>query len=273
MAPKKAALVDASNELVNAAVPDAPPAKAAGKQTVEQKYQKLTHLEHILKRPDTYVGSLEMVTTEMFVVDKESQRMDHRKITYVPGLYKIFDEIVVNAADNKQRDASMTEMRINIDRETNRISVYNNGKGIPVVIHQEHNVWVPELIFGACPQRRRPRASAAPRTTAAVCARSAAQPGPRCSAPVQLSCIVPQATCSRAATSTTTKRRRQAAATATAPSCATSSRPSSAWRRRTRRWASSTSSTSATTCRRRRRPRFRTIRRRKTGRVSRGSPT
>ena len=47
---------------------------------------------------------------------------------YVPGLYKIFDEIVVNAADNKQRDASMTEIKIDIDREKNKLSVYNNGR-------------------------------------------------------------------------------------------------------------------------------------------------
>ena len=74
--------------------------------------------------------------------------MVQRKITYVPGLYKIFDEIVVNAADNKQRDASMTEIKIDIDREKNKLSVYNNGKGIPVAIHKEEKVYVPELIFG-----------------------------------------------------------------------------------------------------------------------------
>jgi len=26
--------------------------------------------------------------------------------------------------------------------------VFNNGKGIPVAIHQEHKIYVPELIFG-----------------------------------------------------------------------------------------------------------------------------
>ena len=30
--------------------------------------------------------------------------MVNRQINFVPGLYKIFDEILVNAADNKQRD-------------------------------------------------------------------------------------------------------------------------------------------------------------------------
>ena len=66
----------------------------------------------------------------------------------VPGLYKIFDEIVVNAADNKQRDPTMTTIKVTIDREAGSLSVWNDGHGIPVVEHAEHGVYVPELIFG-----------------------------------------------------------------------------------------------------------------------------
>ena len=99
-------------------------------------------------RPDTYVGSIEAHTTDMFVVNPDTLKMEQRKVTYVPGLYKIFDEIVVNAADNKQRDATMTMLKIEIDQEKGRLSVMNDGKGIPCVMHKEHNVYVPELIFG-----------------------------------------------------------------------------------------------------------------------------
>jgi DNA topoisomerase-2 len=63
-------------------------------------------------------------------------------------LYKIFDEILVNAADNKQRDASMDALKVTIDAESNTISVYNNGAGLPVEIHAEEGVYVPELVFG-----------------------------------------------------------------------------------------------------------------------------
>lgn len=69
-------------------------------------------------------------------------------IAQVPGLYKIFDEIIVNACDNKQRDKTMDTLKVKIDVESGEISVWNNGKGIPVVMHKEHNVYVPELIFG-----------------------------------------------------------------------------------------------------------------------------
>ncbi len=30
----------------------------------------------------------------------------------------------------------------------NRITVYNNGDGVPVEVHKEEGVYVPELIFG-----------------------------------------------------------------------------------------------------------------------------
>uniref|UniRef100_A0A7N6AI61 DNA topoisomerase 2 n=1 Tax=Anabas testudineus TaxID=64144 RepID=A0A7N6AI61_ANATE len=115
--------------------------------SVERIYQKKTQLEHILLRPDSYIGSVEPVTQQMWVYDEEVG-LNCRDVTFVPGLYKIFDEILVNAADNKQRDKSMSCIKINIDVENNTISVWNNGKGIPVVEHKVEKVYVPALIFG-----------------------------------------------------------------------------------------------------------------------------
>ena len=85
------------------------------KKTIEGIYQKKSQLEHILLRPDTYIGSVEFVTEMMWVYDKEKEMMIQREIKYVPGLYKIFDEILVNAADNKQRDPKMDSIKIDID--------------------------------------------------------------------------------------------------------------------------------------------------------------
>ena len=114
--------------------------------SIEERYQKKTQLEHILLRPDTYVGSIEKSTATMWVHD--SERMVLKNVTYVPGLYKIFDEILVNAADNKVRDAKQDTIAVDIDTALNTISVYNNGSGIPVDMHKEEGVYVPELIFG-----------------------------------------------------------------------------------------------------------------------------
>ncbi|XP_022236332.1 DNA topoisomerase 2-alpha-like isoform X2 [Limulus polyphemus] len=116
--------------------------------SVERIYQKKTQLEHILLRPDTYVGSVEPITQSMWVYDDEVSGMVNKEITFVPGLYKIFDEILVNAADNKQRDKNMDCIKIDIDPQANKISIWNNGKGIPVVEHKVEKMFVPSLIFG-----------------------------------------------------------------------------------------------------------------------------
>lgn len=63
-------------------------------------------------------------------------------------MLKIFDEILVNAADNKRRDPQMTTIAINIDKERNTISIWNNGRGIPVEIHPREGIYVPTMIFG-----------------------------------------------------------------------------------------------------------------------------
>ncbi|ESR52318.1 hypothetical protein CICLE_v10030505mg [Citrus x clementina] len=120
----------------------------APNKTIEEMYQKKSQLEHILLRPDTYIGSIEKHTQALWIYEEESKTMIHRTISYVPGLYKIFDEILVNAADNKQRDPKMDAVKVVIDQEHDLISVYNSGDGVPVEIHQEEGVYVPELIFG-----------------------------------------------------------------------------------------------------------------------------
>jgi DNA topoisomerase II len=84
----------------------------------------------------------------MWIFDEEKKKMIQREINYVPGLYKIFDEILVNAADNKQRDNKMNTIKIDVNVETNTISVWNNGQGIPVTMHKDEKMYVPTMIFG-----------------------------------------------------------------------------------------------------------------------------
>ncbi|KAH9808958.1 histidine kinase-like ATPase, partial [Melampsora americana] len=84
----------------------------------------------------------------MWVYDKDKKAMANEEISFVPGLYKIVDEILVNAADNKQQDDKMDTLKVTIDPEKNLISVINNGKGIPIEIHETKGCYIPELIFG-----------------------------------------------------------------------------------------------------------------------------
>ncbi|KAG5474813.1 hypothetical protein LSCM4_03990 [Leishmania orientalis] len=116
-------------------------------KTVEQIYQKKTQHEHILTRPDMYIGTIEPVTDDIWVYDDAENIMKQRKCTWTPGLYKIFDEILVNAADNKVRDP-LGQTVIRVWMTEDYVRVYNNGEGIPIQKHREHDLWVPEMIFG-----------------------------------------------------------------------------------------------------------------------------
>ncbi|OZC09446.1 hypothetical protein X798_03402 [Onchocerca flexuosa] len=114
-----------------------------------EKYQRLTPLKHILYRPDSYIGSAFLSDEQpIYVYDAVMKRILKKEARIVPGLLKIFDEILVNAADNKRRDPEMTTIAVNIDRERNTISIWNNGRGIPIEIHPSERIYVPTMIFG-----------------------------------------------------------------------------------------------------------------------------
>lgn len=115
------------------------------------KYKKHTHREHILELPDTYIGSVDKVRQARWVINAESTAMDFEEVDFVPGLYKIFDEILVNALDQRVRAADKptgSVKRLDITITPTRITVKNDGDSIPVVKHPDTGVLVPELIFG-----------------------------------------------------------------------------------------------------------------------------
>jgi len=117
-------------------------------KTIEEKYQKKSQIEHILLRPDTYVGDISIQKEMMWVWDNINEKIVKKEINYVPGLYKIYDEIAVNALDHAQNNKTCDTIKVSIDKETNLISIYNNGPGIPIVKHAEHNMYIPEMLFG-----------------------------------------------------------------------------------------------------------------------------
>lgn len=121
---------------------------------ISSKYIKLDPREHVLTRPGMYIGSIEEDTYETWVYDGSNKTMVKRQIKYVAGLYKIFDEILVNAIDHSvrlktQKGANlMKNIHVSIDKATGIIEVSNDGDGIEVVHHPVHNIYIPELIFG-----------------------------------------------------------------------------------------------------------------------------
>jgi DNA topoisomerase-2 len=112
---------------------------------IEDKYKVLDQITHILLRPQTYVGSNKPNTSVKNIID--DNKILQREITYIPSFVKIFDEVVTNSVDEHKRNKSLNKIDVVVDTENNLITVKDNG-GIPVVIHKEHDQYVPEVIFG-----------------------------------------------------------------------------------------------------------------------------
>ena len=122
-------------------------------KSVADSYKKLTQREHILQLPDTYIGSRDSHRESRWVYDPEDEKMGWRELTFNPGLFKIFDELIVNALDHVTRQAASADKakrvsQIIVTLTPTQISIHNDGEGIPISIHPEYKVMVPELIFG-----------------------------------------------------------------------------------------------------------------------------
>lgn len=122
--------------------------KKQTEKTIEQKYQKLDEVTHVLKRPGRYIGSTKPHESEEWIPDEPTKKMEKRVVTYNPGFLKLFDEVISNSADfSKTAEGKHVDtIRVEVEVATGEISVFDNG-GIPVVFHKEANQYVPEMIF------------------------------------------------------------------------------------------------------------------------------
>jgi DNA topoisomerase-2 len=121
---------------------------------LSKQYQKKTDKEHILDNPDTYIGSVENVDSNLWLYN--NNKIITKSINYIPGLYKLFDEGVVNCRDHvirmQQQKTSGTayqvsKIEISVD-DDGTIHMLNDGNGIDIAKHPEYDLWIPEMIFG-----------------------------------------------------------------------------------------------------------------------------
>ena len=128
-------------------------------KNVEDKYKKHNLKDHILELPDVYIGSIEETKVKIYILD-DANNMIEKEISYIPGLFKIFDEIIVNCIDHssrlkveeengKENVKHVKNIKVIVNKETGWIEITNDGNGIDVERHSQYNnVWIPELIFG-----------------------------------------------------------------------------------------------------------------------------
>ena len=124
--------------------------------TLASKYQKKTDKQHILDNPDTYIGSVEDVDSVSWIFS--NGKISKKYMNYIPGLYKLFDEGIVNCRDHvirmkqavdskKENSLPVTNINISIS-DDGTITMINDGNGIDIEKHPEYNIWIPELVFG-----------------------------------------------------------------------------------------------------------------------------
>ena len=122
--------------------------------SLNKQYQKKSDKEHILDNPDTYIGSVENVEQQMYIF-KNVSSFEESFMEYNPGLFKLFDEGIVNCRDHYIRMQNESDKnnndekvsQINVTISNNMITLFNNGNGIDIEMHPEYKIWIPEMIF------------------------------------------------------------------------------------------------------------------------------
>ena len=120
------------------------------KNDVSIKYQKMSHTEHVLAKPDSYIGSIELEDTDQYVLndaDASDIKIEKKKFQFCPGFYKCFDELIVNAFDHWKRQQTLNKTEDNIRQVENikieinetEIIVMNDGDGIDIAQIPKHN--------------------------------------------------------------------------------------------------------------------------------------
>ena len=111
-------------------------------------YGRIDVHKHMLRAPETYIGSPHAFTGNQYLIRDGS--IVFESVTFVPGLIKLFDEIMGNAADNGLRTkvggSDVPPISVNVDRQ--RVTVVNGGMAIPIEMSETENMYIPELIFG-----------------------------------------------------------------------------------------------------------------------------
>ena len=56
---------------------------------LSNKYQQKTDKQHILDNPDTYIGSVESIDADMWIMSEDGNKIVEKNINYIPGLFKL----------------------------------------------------------------------------------------------------------------------------------------------------------------------------------------
>lgn len=117
-------------------------------KSIEERFQAMSERDHILTRPGMWVGSIKYEDNQMFIYDTDEAKMRVADVSYIPAMLKLIDEVISNSCDEFRRKGNLGLNNIQVTINSNGyITVKDNG-GIPVVMHKDAGVYVPEFLFG-----------------------------------------------------------------------------------------------------------------------------
>ncbi|NTW91284.1 MAG: hypothetical protein HGA35_05085 [Erysipelotrichaceae bacterium] len=105
----------------------------------------MSDVEHVLLRPNTYLGSIDETESEEYIFHDDKFSLE--KVSYVPGLLKIINEIIDNAVDEGIRTKFEWSNKIKVDITKTSVEIKDNGRGIPIQIMEGTTQYIPEVIF------------------------------------------------------------------------------------------------------------------------------
>jgi len=121
---------------------------------VDTKYENLSQREHILKRMNLYLGSKNETENTVWIINKNTNKLEKETISYSIALINSIYEALQNAVDHCLRCKSIKSglnkcdtIKLNFNHETGEISVFNNGQGIKVEKFKETDQYIIEVIF------------------------------------------------------------------------------------------------------------------------------
>jgi len=108
------------------------------------KFKKLSDREHVLIRPGRYIGSTVPVNYDI-IIDSAK-----RAVKVSPAFLLLFSEVISNAIDHSKTKEGkcLKHINVRVNKLQSIITVQDDGAGIPVVIHPEEQLWIPDMVLG-----------------------------------------------------------------------------------------------------------------------------
>jgi DNA topoisomerase-2 len=106
---------------------------------------KLSERDHVLLRPNQYIGSVDPVTSDMWII--EDEKIERKPLTFIPGLIKIQNEILDNSVDEAIRCNYQFANKIDVTITATKVTILDNGRGIPVVKVAGTDRYGPDIAF------------------------------------------------------------------------------------------------------------------------------